>query len=327
NKKRGRGLTRGLNTQQYKRKSGGEKPKISIAKGLNRPVGEHSSKHATEIGVLIRCEAPMQVEGWAKIPDETKDHLLRKLTNKLSYELEEPHVVQCIWKSFAKQYSSFRSNAHKYYLKWKEGGGVTLARQNIYEKLGDRRDDWLWLCDFWETAKFKKISSTQKNNRKNLTYSHKLGTKSRAAHQHEKGFDDIDMYEVEYHNAKNGWAHKNFEANSVRMKELREQQRALPDSVHQMSTEEICIEVLGENSSYAKSKGLNRKASGVDAISTFEASSSRARLEEELANTQSELANTQSQLAVQKTTVEAVVKFMEQMTGKSFSEIINVPNW
>ncbi|EYU17393.1 hypothetical protein MIMGU_mgv1a025543mg, partial [Erythranthe guttata] len=254
------------------------------------------------------CEAPMQVEGWAKIPDETKDHLLRKLTNKLSYELEEPHVVQCIWKSFAKQYSSFRSNAHKYYLKWKEGGGVTLARQNIYEKLGDRRDDWLWFCDFWETTKFKKISSTLKNNRKKLTYSHKLGTKSRATHQHEKGFDDIDMYEVEYHNAKNGWAHKNFEANSVK---LGEQQRALPDSVHQMSTKEICIEVLGENSSYAKSKGLNRKASGVDAISTFEASSSRARLEEELANTQSELANNQSQLAVQKTTMEAVVKFME----------------
>ncbi|EYU23245.1 hypothetical protein MIMGU_mgv1a020552mg, partial [Erythranthe guttata] len=226
------------------------------------------------------------------VTNASNDHTGIAVTsfNKLSYELEEPHVVQCIWKSFAKQYSSFRSNAHKYYLKWKEGGGVTLARQNIYEKLGDRRDDWLWLCDFWETTKFEKVSNTQKSNRKKLTYSHKLGTKSRAAHQHEKGFDDIDMYEVEYHNPKNGWAYKDFEANSVRMKELREQQRALPEGVDRMTTEEICITVLGENSSYAKSKGLNRKVSGVDAISSFEASSSRARLEEELANTQSELA-------------------------------------
>ncbi|EYU17392.1 hypothetical protein MIMGU_mgv1a024113mg, partial [Erythranthe guttata] len=154
NEKKGRGLTRGLNTRKYTRKCG-QKPKIVIPKGVNRPVGEHSSKHATEIGVLIRLETPMQVEGWKKIPNEKKEDLFRKLVEKLTYELEEPHVVHCIWKSFAKQYSCFRSNAHNYYSKMKKEGGVSLARQRVYDKLITRPDDWLWLCDFWETAKFK----------------------------------------------------------------------------------------------------------------------------------------------------------------------------
>lgn len=78
NKKRGRGLSRGLNTQNHKRKCG-EKPKITIPDGINRPVGDHKSKHATEIGVLIRLEAPMRVEGWAKIPQDKKEYLFKKL--------------------------------------------------------------------------------------------------------------------------------------------------------------------------------------------------------------------------------------------------------
>ncbi|EYU28498.1 hypothetical protein MIMGU_mgv1a023822mg, partial [Erythranthe guttata] len=180
----GRGLTRGLNTRKYTRKCG-QKPKIVIPKGVKRPVGEQSSKHATEIGVLIRLEAPMQVEGLKKIPNEKKEDLFRKLVEKLTYELEEPHVVHCIWKSFAKQYSCFRSNAHSYYSKNKKEGGVSLARQRVYDKLITRPDDWLWLCDFWETAKFMKISETHSNNRDKLKNHHKLGTKSRAAHQFE----------------------------------------------------------------------------------------------------------------------------------------------
>ncbi|EYU43082.1 hypothetical protein MIMGU_mgv1a017727mg [Erythranthe guttata] len=323
--KRGRGLTRGLNTQKYIRKCG-EKPKIVIPRGINKPVGEHSSKHATQIGVLIRLEAPMKVEGWAKIPNEKKEDLFRRLVNKLSYDVEEPHVVSCIWKSFAKQYSTFRSNAHMYYKKMRKQGGVALARETIYEKLANRQDDWLWLCDFWETPKFKKISETQSNNRSNLEYTHKLGTKSRAAHQHENKLDDVDMYTAEFYNTKNGWADEEAEANSAKMKVLKEQQQALPED-ERMSVEQICITVLGENSSYAKAKGLNKKSSAKNISSTSEVSTNGARLEEDLASTQAELANAKADLAIQKSKVDALVKFVENMSGTSFSEIIDFPNW
>ncbi|EYU45827.1 hypothetical protein MIMGU_mgv1a019673mg, partial [Erythranthe guttata] len=299
--KRGCGLTRGLNTQKYVRKCG-EKPKIVIPRGVNKPIGEHSSKHATQIGVLIRLDAPMQVARWAKIPVEEKEDLFR------NYEVDEPHVVTCIWKSFAKQYSTFRSNAHKHYQTIRDKSGVRLARQSTYEKLANRRDDWLWLCDFWETDTFNKISETQSNNRDKLKYSHKLGTKSRAAHQHENishSLDDVDMYTVQFYNAKNGWSVKDAEAKSVQMKELKEQQQALAEG-ERMNAVKICITVLGENSSYAKSKGLNKNSSRSNVSLPYELSTSGARLEEELATTQADLASAKAELAIQKTTVEAV---------------------
>ncbi|EYU45825.1 hypothetical protein MIMGU_mgv1a025273mg, partial [Erythranthe guttata] len=302
--KRGRGLTRGLNTQKYVRKCG-EKPKIVIPRGVNKPIGEHSSKHATQIGVLIRLDAPMQVAGWAKIPVEEKEDLFRKLINKLSYEVDEPHV-----------YSTFRSNAHKHYQTIRDKSGVRLARQSTYEKLANRHDDWLSLCDFWETDTFKKISETQSNNRDKLKYSHKFGTKSRAAHQHENishSLDDVDMYTVQFYNAKNGWSDKDAEAKSAQMKELKEQQQALPEG-ERMNAEKICITFLGENSSYAKSKGLNKKSSRSNVSLPYELSTSGARLEEELATTQADLASAKAELAIQKTTVEAVVKCVEKMT-------------
>ncbi|XP_012837876.1 PREDICTED: uncharacterized protein LOC105958410 [Erythranthe guttata] len=304
--KRGRGLTRGLNTQKYVRKCG-EKPKIVIPRGVNKPIGEHSSKHATQIGVLIRLDAPMQVAGWAKIPVEEKEDLFRKLI------------------SYAKQYSTFRSNAHKHYQTIRDKSGVRLARQSTYEKLANRHDDWLSLCDFWETDTFKKISETQSNNRDKLKYSHKFGTKSRAAHQHENishSLDDVDMYTVQFYNAKNGWSDKDAEAKSAQMKELKEQQQALPEG-ERMNAEKICITFLGENSSYAKSKGLNKKSSRSNVSLPYELSTSGARLEEELATTQADLASAKAELAIQKTTVEAVVKCVEKMTGRIFSEIID----
>ncbi|KAL3825537.1 hypothetical protein ACJIZ3_021566 [Penstemon smallii] len=67
------------------------------------------------------------------------------------------------------------------------------------------------------------------------------------------------MYEVEYHNEKNGWADEEVENNSVKMKELREQHNALPEDATRMTTEQICVSVLGESSAYVKSKGLKRK--------------------------------------------------------------------
>ncbi|KAL3825536.1 hypothetical protein ACJIZ3_021565 [Penstemon smallii] len=80
------GLTIGLNTKKYTRKYG-VKPTIIIPEGINRPVGLHASKHASLIGALIKREAPMQVEGWSKIPNETKEELFKKLTVSVLFVL------------------------------------------------------------------------------------------------------------------------------------------------------------------------------------------------------------------------------------------------
>ncbi|KAL3810517.1 hypothetical protein ACJIZ3_000008 [Penstemon smallii] len=244
------------------------KPKIDIPEGLDKPVGQHSSKHASQIGILIKLEAPMQVEGWANIPEDT-----------LNYEHDKKHVMKCIERSFAKQYSTFRSNVHKHYKKWRDEVGVELAKEHIYEKLDNRSEDWLWLCDFFETEKFKKISETQSKNRSKLKTQHKLGTKSRAAHQYEKTLDDIDMYKTEYYNSKNGWAG----------------------------------EVLGETSSYVKSKVVKRRKLVGEHNAVSESFEYQKRLEEELSTT--------------KATMKTLVQCLEKMSGKSMSEILNLEEW
>ncbi|KAL3834120.1 hypothetical protein ACJIZ3_008856 [Penstemon smallii] len=309
------GPTIGLNIEKYTRKNG-EKPTIIIPEGLNKPVGLHASKHASLIGVLIKLEAPMQVDDWSKIPDEKKKELFKKLVNKLNYEVDKPHVLKCIYKSFAKSFSNFRSNAYKHYKAMKAEGGVALAKEVIYDKLIERKEDWLWLCEYWETEKFQKISETQSKNRAKLKTQHKLGTKSRAAHQYEKNLDGIDMYEVVYHNEKNGWANEEAERNNVKMKELREQQNTLPEDTTRMNAEQICVAVLGENSSYIKSKALKKKKSLDENTSLSESSIHQARLEEELSNAKAEI-------EAQKNTMTNLFKFLEKMTGESISDILN----
>ncbi|KAL3846332.1 hypothetical protein ACJIZ3_003735 [Penstemon smallii] len=279
-----RGPTIGLNIEKYTRKNG-EKPTIIIPEGLNKPVGLHASKHASLIGVLIKLEAPMQVDDWSKIPDEKKKELFKKLVNKLNYEVEKPHVLKCIYKSFAKSFSNFRSNAYKHYKAMKAEGGVALAKEVIYDKLIERKEDWLWLCEYWETEKFQNL-------------------------------DDIDMYEVVYHNEKNGWANEEAERNNVKMKELREQQNTLPEDTTRMNAEQICVAVIGENSSYIKSKSLKKKKSLDENTSLSESSIHQARLEEELSNAKAEI-------EAQKNTMTNLFKFLEKMTGESIYDILN----
>ncbi|KAK4486586.1 hypothetical protein RD792_006837 [Penstemon davidsonii] len=288
-KKTKRGPTIGWNTQEHTRKYGA-KPSIVIPEGMDHPVGQHSSKHASQIGILVKVEAPMQVSGWKEIPEDTKDHLYKKLFDKLNYEHNKEHVKRCVKRSFAKSYSTFRSNAHIHYKKWRDEVGVELAKQHIYDRLANRPEDWLWLCDFWETDKFKQVSEKQSNNRAKLKTNHKLGTKSRAAHQYEKTLDDIDMYETEYYNPKTGWANEEVEAHHAHMKELQEQQNSLPEGASRMSSEKICIEVLGENSSYVKSKVVKSKKPLIGNIAVSESSEYQKKLEEELSTTKATMA-------------------------------------
>ncbi|KAL3825380.1 hypothetical protein ACJIZ3_021409 [Penstemon smallii] len=285
-----RGPTIGLNIEKYTRKNG-EKPTIIIPEGLNKPVGLHASKHASLIGVLIKLEAPMQVDDWSKIPDEKKKELFKKLVNKLNYEVEKPHVMKCIYKSFAKSFSNFRTNAYKHYKAMKAEGGVALAKEVIYDKL----------C-------FTLVMNKQPNFKLRIFASMK------------QNLDDIDMYEVVYHNEKNGWANEEAERNNVKMKELREQQNTLPEDATRMNAEQICVAVLGENSSYIKSKGLKKKKPLDENTSLSESSTHQARLEEELSNAKAEI-------EAQKNTMTTLFKFLEKMTGESISDILNQQDW
>lgn len=63
-----------------------------------------------------------------------------------------------------------------------------------------------------------------------------------------------------------------------------------------MSTEDICIAILGEISSHARSKPFNKKVSHADHIASFETSSSRVQLEEDWVVIDAELVSTKVEI-------------------------------
>ncbi|KAL0928273.1 hypothetical protein M5K25_000145 [Dendrobium thyrsiflorum] len=178
-----RGPNRGVALEEHYRTKG--KISIFIPEGLNRPVGEHHSKLSREAGIIIRNFAPMQVERWDQISDTDKEILLEKLMVKIDLSIEESHVKECVMHTMSKRFSDFRSKA---YLHYKKLGGGMLARKKPYKELMERPDDWIWLCNFFESETFKKKSESNSRNRSMLKFVHRMGTKSLVAHLYEQNY-------------------------------------------------------------------------------------------------------------------------------------------
>ncbi|PKU62903.1 hypothetical protein MA16_Dca022478 [Dendrobium catenatum] len=125
---------------------------IIIPEGLNRPVGEHHSKLYREAGIIIRKFAPTQVERWDQVSDTDKEILLKKLMVKINISIEEPHVKDCVMHMMSKRFSDFLSKA---YIHYKKLGVGVLARKKPYKELIERPNDWISLCNFFDSEIFK----------------------------------------------------------------------------------------------------------------------------------------------------------------------------
>ncbi|KAL0921175.1 hypothetical protein M5K25_008222 [Dendrobium thyrsiflorum] len=215
NKKRG--PNRGVALEEHYRTKG--KISIFIPEGLNRPVGEHHSKLSREAGIIIRNFAPMQVERWDKISDIDKEILLKKLMMfgtsqsyehvKIDLSIEESHVKECVMHTMSKRFSDFRSKAYVHY---KKLGGGMLARKKPYKELMERPDDWIWLCNFFESETFKKKSESNSRNRSMLKFVHRMGTKSLVAHLYEQKLSRIKLYKEEFTDKEKKWVSEDCRA-------------------------------------------------------------------------------------------------------------------
>ena len=50
--------------------------------------------------------------------------------------------------------NEFRGKLHRHYKKIKAKDGIQVARASNHEQV-ESIDDWVFLCDMWETPKFK----------------------------------------------------------------------------------------------------------------------------------------------------------------------------
>ena len=73
-----RGKTRGLNADKAHTQFGGKLP-ITIENKEGSPTGTYAEMFASEIGVVIRNNAPLNVEKWKHVSDQMKENLVKKL--------------------------------------------------------------------------------------------------------------------------------------------------------------------------------------------------------------------------------------------------------
>ncbi|CAL5326256.1 unnamed protein product [Camellia sinensis] len=81
--RRGRGPTRGIQTQRIVEKDG--KMLVPVPKQFHASVGDQASKLASKIGIEVRTQLPnLSVLRWKKVHDADKKPMIQRLEGKYS---------------------------------------------------------------------------------------------------------------------------------------------------------------------------------------------------------------------------------------------------
>ncbi|TVU23166.1 hypothetical protein EJB05_30200, partial [Eragrostis curvula] len=232
-----------------------------------RPVGENNELLSREIGFLTRYHAPIRRDGWQSLDENDKVPLYELLKLKFNLDFAEPRVKGCVDLLFSSCYKSFRHRCHNHYLF--HGGGET-ARANPYRPLAERVDDWIWLCDHFETDEYK-------------------------------GCGEITLYKECYSN-QHGWASADAMEKHEQMVAM--QQQAVEDGETPLNEAEICESVLGKAYGYIRGRGHGPKPNRRP-ISSTSSSAQQRRMEDELAATKLVITAQQATIESQQATIEA----------------------
>nr|CAD1842373.1 unnamed protein product [Ananas comosus var. bracteatus] len=190
------------------------------------------------------------------------------------------------------RYKDFRCRCHLYY---KKLGGGEVARQCPHKDFVNRPDDWLWLCDHFDSEAFQQCG-------------------------------EIALFKRCYHNGK-GWA--NDEAKK-RYETMVNMQSQPPSDENEVPTteQEICAQVLGTRYGYIPGRGHGPKPKSRREVSENQSS----QLQEELTNTktvletqQSQIETQQSQIETQQSQIEAQRKEIEWLKTM-VQQIIQMPS-
>ncbi|KDO43137.1 hypothetical protein CISIN_1g046465mg [Citrus sinensis] len=106
----GRGPSRGVGLDRLLQ--AGERIHISFTEKEERPICNHASRFANEIGVAVRLFSPIQYESWDAIPDKKKG------CTKFEFDMSMPHILNYVNSSMAERYSYHRYNCHKHFKKY-----------------------------------------------------------------------------------------------------------------------------------------------------------------------------------------------------------------
>ncbi|KDO39328.1 hypothetical protein CISIN_1g041788mg, partial [Citrus sinensis] len=192
-----------------------ERIHISFTEEEGRPICNHASRFANEIGVAVRLFSPIQYESWCAIPDEEKKVVFEQLLTKFEFDMSMPHILNYVNSSMAKRYSDHRYNCHKHFKKY---ATPSEARQHAYRK--NSQQDWAWLCNHFESDEFKRKATGEQPN-------------------------EIELFYITHFSIKKGWSNAEAQHDYEKMKEM--EQEPVAEDGTPLSPKEIVELVVGKN--------------------------------------------------------------------------------
>ncbi|XP_028101552.1 uncharacterized protein LOC114300872 [Camellia sinensis] len=174
--RRGRGPTRGIQTQRIVQKNG--KMLVPVPEHFRAPVGDQASKLASKIGIEVRTQLPdLSICRWNKVHDADKKPMIQRLEDQFDLQGNPSDVARTLNTQFGRRLSSFTYRLHKQYKQLKDARGEEYARSHPPTSV--TLNQWTSLIDKkWNSKEFMEQSLTNVNNRMQMKTKHRCGSKS-----------------------------------------------------------------------------------------------------------------------------------------------------
>ncbi|KAH1250905.1 Disease resistance protein [Glycine max] len=171
-KRKGRGQTRGLTLQRKRRKSADGKLDVLIHPTKLVAVGPGRNDFITDLSLIVRQNARLNVLQWKKVPQSTRDTIVQNILN--NWRLRDTDMVRkAILRTAGRLYQNWRSRLHDYYLKFET---KEEALKHVPDDIND--SDWQFLVDYFSSPYFEIMSVQNKANKAKHRIHHTAGSKS-----------------------------------------------------------------------------------------------------------------------------------------------------
>ncbi|KAL2486631.1 Uncharacterized protein Adt_31387 [Abeliophyllum distichum] len=154
-----------------------------------------------DIGAIIRSHCPMNTCYWRTISSSEKKDLMDEITTNFEIDSKDSRLTSYVNRLYNGRYREFKAELSAYY-KLQKTHEVALANPPL-EMLDRGVDQWVELCNHFNSDKFKKASSANIENRSKKKYNHRTGSRPLSYIVEEMAvegskFLEVDTFEFAY---------------------------------------------------------------------------------------------------------------------------------
>ncbi|KAK0608616.1 hypothetical protein LWI29_033395 [Acer saccharum] len=248
-----RGKSRGVRLDRLITSANGQ---LHVDFSSGKPKGPNAEMFSTEIGIVVRSHAPLNVEKWDDIPEEQTQPLIDRVLSKFDVDISKPYVKDWMLKRMRLRFNGFRNKLNE---EFKSFSDKKTALENQPKYL-DSQEYWVFLCDRFDSAKFQDRSNKNKKNRGGLPV-HCGGSKSFDQHMMEMEVEEgkapgkIALFKKLHWSEGKGWIKPEAETLYEAMIGYLGNED-FENGSEPISEAEICIKVLENKSGYLKGLGI-----------------------------------------------------------------------